>query len=255
MRHHLLLIGTIALAVLAQACTGGAITDPNNNQITGTTNFYSVTFHNTTTGQTYESVVDTKGYFGFDPYAPAGGSNNAVLIPGGTYQVYVQQPGNIFQTPFTIEHNPSSNSTCPDYYLNLKSQEPCALYQLQLLDSTAQPPAPYPSNFEGLTTTVIPLAPLYYPSITVSQNGELYTVDGTGFVPNGLAFFKATAVPSGELLDDRSPSADGNGNFSMTIDMCVAPGDRDTGAAFQGYDQTNKIWTNVVNMSPLHLCE
>jgi hypothetical protein len=255
MRHHLLSIGTIALAILAQACTGGAITDPSDNPISGTTNFYSVTFHNTATGKTYESVVDNQGYFGFDPYAPAGGSNNSVMLPAGTYQVYVQQPGDIFQTPFTIQHDPSSNSSCPDRYLNFGSQEPCALYQLQLLHSTAQPPAPYPSTFEGLTTTVIPLAPLYYPSITVTPNGEFYTVQGTGFVPNGLAFFKATAQPSGGLLDDRSPTADGNGNFSMTIDMCVAPHDRDTGAAFQGFDQTNKISTNIVNVSPLRLCQ
>ena len=253
MRQYLLSIGTIALAILAEACTGGAITDPNNNTIGGTTNFYSVTFRNTATGKTYESVVDDQGYFGFDPYAPAGGSNNSVLIPAGTYQVYVQQPGDIFQTPFTIQHNPTSNSSCPDHYLNLGSQEPCALYQLQLLHSTAQPPAPYASDFEGLTTTVIPLAPLYYPSITVSQDGEFYTVRGTGFVPNGLAFFKATDEPSNSLNKDGSPSVDGNGNFSITIDMCVAPQDRDTSSAFQGFDQSNRIWTNVVNM-PLHLC-
>jgi hypothetical protein len=252
---RLLSIGTIALAVMAQACTGGAITDPNNNEITGTSNFYSVTFRNTSTGQTYESVVDNQGYFGFDPYAPAGGSNNSVLVPQGTYQVYVQQPGDIFTTPFTIQHDPQSNASCPDHYLNLNSSEPCALYQLQLLHSTAQPPAPYASNFAGLTTTVIPLAPLYYPSITVSPNGELYTVDGTGFVPNGFAFFSAIAKPSGGLLVDRSPTAHGNGNFSMTVDVCVAPGGHDTSVAFQGYDQTNKISTTVVTESPLRLCQ
>jgi hypothetical protein len=249
MRNYLLAL-TMVAAALTEACTGGGITDPNGNLLTGTNGKYEVEFRNTASDTTYYTTVDNYGYFGFDAYAPAGGSNNAVFIPEGTYQVSVLQAGDSYVTPFTIQHTYSNNSSCPDHYDSASTHEPCALYQLELLDSIARPGAPYASSYLGFATTVIPLAPQVYPSITVTSSGQSYTIRGVGFEPNGFAFWKATGEPHGELFADDTVTATTTGTMVDTWQMCFGVGGTDTSVVIVGFDEETGIYSNTVTVTP-----
>lgn len=241
-------LGMVVIAAATQACTGGEVTDSNGNGITNGVGRYEVTFTNVASGKSYYTGIDSKGTFGFDPYASASGSNNAVFLPEGNYSVSVGQAGNAYTTPYTVDHSYSSNSSCPDYYDNYSTNEQCALYQLMLLDHTGTPPAPYPTTFLGLNVTVIPLAPEIYPNISVTSQGENFTITGTGFVPNSFAFYKVTGNPGGDLFHDETVTASSTGTMTSTWVMCL--NGNDTSVTIVGYDETTENYSNSITLTP-----
>jgi hypothetical protein len=149
----------VVLAAAMQGCTGGQLTDGNDNVIRNTSGAYTVSFFNQSTGATYNTVVDSNGYFSFDPYVSGSASNNAVIVPGGTYTVAIlnsRSQAIEYLSPFPFQHQ-FTNSSCPDHWSST-STEPCALYQIKIMSGTGTATPPYPSTYGGYATTVIPVS-------------------------------------------------------------------------------------------------
>ncbi len=153
-----LTISTMIAAGLLQACAGGQITDASGTAVTGNGNNNLVVGFQNGNGQLYTTGVDANGYFGFDTDAPATATNNPVALLGSNFTVTVSaKDGTSGQAsaPFNVSYN---NATCPDHYVSGQTDKSCALFQVELLGSTASTPrTPYPSSFIGFATTVVPL--------------------------------------------------------------------------------------------------
>lgn len=80
-------VAVVIAAAFLQGCAGGAVTNSSGGLITGNGDSdFVVHFQNVSTGASYTTGLDANGYFGFDGYAPATATNNAVVVPVGTQQ-------------------------------------------------------------------------------------------------------------------------------------------------------------------------
>lgn len=173
------LFSRASLAVVAAlipsiaACTGGQLTDPQGNPVTG--GGYNVMFSGPWDAgvppdqvQQFWTGVADNGLFSFDPDAPGSASNNSVMLQEGAYFFYVFTPdGDYYETPHAVDLT-YNNVKCQDFYVS-NDTEPCALFQIQLypsqedVSSVPPPVAPTTINDGVFTYTVVPVYPMGIP--------------------------------------------------------------------------------------------
>lgn len=216
MRNVLLAAPIMATAFLLQACTGGRLEDGSGNplNVSSTYQQYQVQFQNVSSGEVYTTGVASNGDFAFDPFAPGTASNNATVIPAGSYQISVTVGGGYkYSSPFNVTEAYDTQG-CTDTYTG-QFDKSCAIYRLQLLapvnNFQVVPAAPVS---DGLITTVQLAGPVLPVTITYAQVGAC---NGTAWQPLGadVPYSDATADYAKVVFQIQSVSNPGVDAFSF----------------------------------------
>lgn len=128
-----LAVGSIVAAPALAGCTSGEILEADGGPLTGYNGPSTITFYNTSTGQSYSVATYMTGgemVFSFDPYVDAG-PTNGTYIPAGHYKLdldlctdatHCQHYGN--WTGFDVAYN----QTCTDTHTS--QSVPCAAFKV-----------------------------------------------------------------------------------------------------------------------------